>query len=341
MELYLDSVNFDEIKAAANWGFLSGLTTTPTFMHRHGIKDIDAAIVELSGMVPVLQVEALGDTAEDSLKEADRILNLPLKGAEMVFKIPISNEGVRACNLLVKKGHKVNVHLIYTLNQAYLAMESGAAYVCPLVGRMHDQGHDAFALIKQCVDLTKQYSYNTKIMVSSVRHAEHVRQALLVGAQTCTIPWSVMKSLNNNSLTDVGTAQFIEHTQLMTVKVKDAIRQENPQVSLNQKVLDAIIQMTSSKFGAVSVIDGDGKIVGIFTDGDIRRNLAEKGNNILESKMSDFPMKAPITISSDALLYEAANLFSQYKIDCIIVSDNGAPLGMLDVQDLVQRGLMG
>ena len=113
MDLYLDSVDFEEIEKALDFGFIKGLTTTPTFMHRHGITDIDGAIVKLSGMVPELQVEALGESVDEILKEADRILSLPLKN-EPVFKVPISNAGVTACQRLTEKGHRVNVHLIYT-----------------------------------------------------------------------------------------------------------------------------------------------------------------------------------------------------------------------------------
>jgi transaldolase len=111
MELYLDSVNFQEIEEAFNLGFLTGLTTTPTFMHRDGITDIDGAIVKLSKMVPELQVEALGNTHDEIIDEAHRLLDLPL-AKEPVFKVPISEVGVRACNTLTREGHRVNVHLI-------------------------------------------------------------------------------------------------------------------------------------------------------------------------------------------------------------------------------------
>ena len=340
MELYLDSVNFDEIKNAFSQGYFSGLTTTPTFMHRHGIKDIDGAIVQLSGLVPVLHVEALGDTAEEIVKEARRIQNLPLQSAEMVFKIPINMEGLKACKMLAVEGHKVNIHLIYTLSQAYLAMEAGASFICPLVGRLHDQRHDAMSLIEQCVDTVDRYGYTSKVMVSSVRHAEHVRQALLCGAHCVTLPWGVMKQLTSNALTDVGTAQFVEHTQLMTLRVKDVIRAENPICKLTDKVMDVLVTMTESRLGAVSVTDDSGKLIGIFTDGDIRRQLKEKGKALLDTTMDAFEYKQPITLPPDALLYEAVNFFTQHQVDTLIVSENSKPLGMLDIQDFVKKGFL-
>lgn len=340
MELYLDSVNFEEIEEAVKLGVLSGLTTTPTFMFRHGIKEVDKAIVTLSGMVPSLHIEALGENDDEILKEVDRILNLPLK-KKPVFKIPVSNHGISVCRQLVNDGHKVNLHLVFTLNQVYVAMEAGATYVCPLVGRLHDQGHDAMALIEQAVGLVNRYGYKSKVMVSSVRHPEHVRQALLLGAHACTVPWNVLKILSQNNLTTAGSEQFLEHTRLMTVKVKDVIREKNPVCTLEDSILTAIVQMTESRLGAVSVVDENNKLVGIFTDGDIRRKLKEHKKNFVNMKMSDFSYQKPVSIKANALLYEAVDIFSKHEYDNIIVVENNVPLGMIDVQDLVKMRLLG
>ena len=342
MELYLDSVDFKEIEEGFDLGFLTGLTTTPTFMHRHGITDIDAAIVKLSGMVPILQVEALGDTAEEILAEAERLLALGLDKEKTVFKIPVSNVGVKACKMLRDKDMMVNIHLVYTLNQAYMAMQAGATYVCPLVGRLQDQGHDALSLIQNCVDAVNYYGYDTKIMFSSVRHAEHVRTAILSGVHTITAPWKVMKTLTSNNFTTVGTDQFVEHTRLMTENVKDVMREFNPLVKLEDTIFDALSQMTESGLGAVTIVDGSGDLKGIFTDGDLRRNLKEKGKGFLDNKMADCISNAtPITITKDARLFDAVALFKDKQIDNIIVTDNNKPVGMLDIQDFVKQNLVG
>lgn len=162
MELYLDSADIKEIEEAFQLGFLAGLTTTPTFMHRQGVTDVDTLILKLANMVPVLQVEALGETADEIYKEAHRQIKMGLDTSKSVFKIPVSLEGVRACKRLTDEGIMVNVHLVYTLQQAYMAMTAGATYVCPLVGRLQDQGHDALALVEQCVNAVNYYGYNTK-----------------------------------------------------------------------------------------------------------------------------------------------------------------------------------
>jgi len=336
MELYLDSVDIKEIEEAFKLGFLAGLTTTPTFMHREGITDIDGMILKLAKMVPVLQVEALGETAEKIYEEAHRLVKLGLSKKTTVFKIPVSLEGVRACRMLINEEFKVNIHLIYTLQQAYMAMAAGATYVCPLVGRLQDQGHDALALVEQCVEAVNYYGYNTKVMFSSVRHAEHVRNAINIGVHTCTIPWKVMKQLTENNFTTLGTQQFFEHTRLMTVRVKEVISTNNPVVKMNETVLDAIVQMTESGFGAVSVINDNGELAGIFTDGDLRRHLKTDGKVALTKKMSEFSFNEPASINGDALLIDASDIFKKRKIDNIVVIENEKPVGMLDIQDLVK-----
>jgi len=341
MDLYLDSVDFKEIERAFEFGFLKGLTTTPTFMHRHGITDIDGAIVRLSGMVPELQVEALGDTVESILAEADRIMALPLE-SEPVFKVPISNAGVMACQRLTAQGRRVNVHLIYTLNQAYMAVAAGAAFVCPLAGRLQDQGHDAIKLFEQCVEMIDRFNYDSKVMFSSVRHPEHVRQALLSGVHVCTVPYNVIAHLCDNSLTALGTAQFREHTALMTTHVRELIREQNPVCGLDDTLSAAMVKMTESRLGVVTLVDGHGALIGIFTDGDLRRLLQEKGHEVLHAAFAKIPFtRSPVTIGQDALLNEAVTLFKEFEVDSIIVLDGDRPSGVLDIQDLVKLGLLG
>lgn len=333
MELYLDSANLKEIEEGFKLGFLNGLTTTPTFMQREGVTDIDGTIVKLSKIVPVLQIEALGNTAEEVLKEAERQLKLGLDPKKTVFKIPVSLEGVRACKLLRDKGYLVNVHLVYTLQQAYMAMQAGATYVCPLVGRLQDQGHDALALVEQCIDAVEYYGYDTKIMFSSVRTTEHVRNAINIGVHTITVPLKILKSLTDNHFTTLGTDQFIADTRLMTIRVREAINGTNPLVSADMKVTDAIIKMTEYGFGAITVTNPDGSVKGVFTDGDLRR-LVTKDRDMLNKKMNDLSYNNPISIDADLLLNEAAGIFKKTNVDTILVTSGGKPLGMLDIQDL-------
>ena len=336
MELYLDSADLKEIEDAFKLGFLDGLTTTPTFMHRGGVTDVDALIVKLSKMVPVLQIEALGNTAEEVVKEAERQLKLGLDPQKTVFKIPVSLEGVRACKMLRDRNLLVNVHLVYTLQQAYMAMKAGASYVCPLVGRLQDQGHDALELVSQCVCAVDHYGYNTKIMFSSVRNAEHIRNAINVGVHTITAPWKIMKALTDNNLTTLGTDQFIEHTRLVTMKVKDVINPVNPTVNLTTVMTDAIVKMTEYGFGAITIVDDAGDVKGIFTDGDMRRAIQKDGKEVLAKKMGDLKYGTPISVQANDTLNVANDIFKHKHVDTILVLDGTKPVGMLDIQDLAQ-----
>ncbi len=334
MELYLDSANLNEIKEAFTLGFLNGLTTTPTFMQREGVTDIDKTIVELSDIVPILQIEALGNNADAIRKEADRLLDLGLKKNKTVFKIPVSLEGVKACYQLRKEGMLVNMHLVYTVQQAYMAMHAGATYVCPLVGRLQDQGQDALSLIEQCVGAVERYGYDSKIMFSSVRHTEHVRNAINLGVHTITLPYKVMASLTENTFTSIGTEQFIRDTRMMTIRVKDAVRDINPLVSENTLLKDAIVQMTTFGFGAISVIKENGELKGVFTDSELRRLLQQNEDHVLDKKLSDLSFRTPLTIDANALLNEALSFFKKSHVDTLVVIEDGKPVGMLDIQDI-------
>ena len=334
MELYLDSADIQEIKDAFELSFLSGLTTTPTFMHRHGITDIDATILELANIVPVLQIEALGNTVESIKSEVYRQDALGLDKNKTVYKIPVSLEGVKACKQLVDEGFKVNIHLVYTLQQAYMAMQAGATYVCPLIGRLQDQGHDALKMIEQCVEVVNYYGYSSKIMFSSVRHVEHVRNALDVGVHTITAPWKIIKQLTENHFTDIGTRQFEEHTQLITLRVSDRLSKNDPIAYKSDTISARLADMTAAGFGALTIVDEDQKPIGIFTDGDLRRMMSE-GQGIEGKNFESFSAKAPISIESTALLESASKLFQQHKVDCLVVTENGKAVGMLDIQNLL------
>jgi CBS domain-containing protein len=259
-----------------------------------------------------------------------------------VFKVPISNEGVKGCQRLRARGYKVNVHLIYTLNQAYMAMEAGASFICPLAGRMQDQGHDAIQLFEQCVNVIDRYGYDSKVMFSSVRHAEHVRQAMLTGVHVCTMPFSVMKNLCENTLTALGTAQFREHTALMTMRVKDVVRQANPVCGTGETLQSAMVKMTESRLGLVTLVDAKGALAGVFTDGDLRRKLQADGRGILDKTVAAIGFsKTPHTIDANALLNDAVKLIKKAEVDSIVVVDGTKPVGVLDVQDLIKLGLLG
>src|SRR5690606_25147531 len=146
----------------------------------------------------------------------------------------------------------------------------------------------------------------------------------------------------DNSLTEVGAAQFREHTQLMTVKVKELVRTENPVCKATDTLTTAMVQMTESRLGAVTVVDADGRAVGVFTDGDLRRRLQSDGRAILDKTLGEIGFtQNPVTLGKESLLNEAVKLFKEFQVDSIIVVDGERPAGILDIQDLVRLGLLG
>lgn len=335
MELYLDSANIAEIKEAFKMGSITGLTTTPTFMHKEGVKNLDEVILDLSRIVPILQIEALGKDSEEIVAESNRLIDLGLDPKKTVFKIPVSLEGIKACDMLVSMGRMVNIHLVYTLQQAYMAMVAGATYICPLVGRLQDQGQDALQLVAEAVEVVDRYSYNSKIMFSSVRNAEHIRNALQTGAHACTVPWKIMQKLTDNYLTTIGTKEFFEHNNLIMMKVSDlSIR--SPKVNISQTLNDGLVQMSISKLGAVAILDDENNVRGIFTDGDLRRLLSTEGNNLLDRKFDSLSLKPPISIRPDESLQDALSCLQSNQLDTLVVVDNNNQyVGMLDIQDIL------
>ena len=335
MELYLDSANPAEISAGFKLGIFYGLTTTPTFLQRQGVADVDAWLLETAKQVPVIQVEALGNSADEITAEAHRLLAMGLPRETTVFKIPVSLHGVEACARLSKEGIMTNVHLIYTPQQAYMAMNSGATYVCPLVGRLQDQGTDALALVDSIVAFKERHGYASKVMFSSVRHSEHVRNAMDLGVDAVTVPWSVVKQLPNNHLTSLGTAQFDEDHRRMTVRVASVLRPTQAIVSPDTPLRDALVAMTVSGLGAV-VLAEQQKAVGLFTDGDLRRLLERSGGlDVNASLRSVHALSVPHSISATALLNEAYSRFAETKVDQLLVEDElGNALGLIDIQDL-------
>lgn len=336
MELFLDSIKFEEVQEANYLGFLTGLTTTPTFMQREGITNFDALILRLSKMTNILMIEALGDTDKEITKEVERLLKLGLNKETTVFKIPISFEGAKACKFLTDNGLKVNLHLIYTIQQAYIAFCAGATYVCPLVGRLQDQGQDALKLIEDCVKAVDRYNYKTKVMFSSVRNIEHVKNALNLGAHACTIPWSILKQLPQNHFTELGIRQFVEHTEMSTIKASDLVKKDDVFLDSNSTVLDALIQMTKSKTGACVVTDDKKEIYRVFTDGDLRRLIKNGHNNLINKKFVELEPNSPISIEINASLQEITDLFKAKEVDNLVVIENNKPVGIIDIQDVLK-----
>lgn len=205
MELYIDTANIDDIREIAHWGILSGATTNPTLLSRES-GNYDEIICEICDLVggPV-SAEVMSEDAEGMVNEAERLASLH---KNVVIKVPMLPEGLRAAKELSKRKINTNVTLVFSANQALLAARAGATYVSPFVGRLDDIGHDSNAILAEIVEVFTVNEFSTKVIAASIRNPLHVTQAALLGCDIATIPPDVFRKMVKHPLTDKGIASF-------------------------------------------------------------------------------------------------------------------------------------
>ena len=207
MKFFIDTADINEIKSAMEMGLIDGVTTNPTLVSKTGRPFLEVAkeIVETVPGPVSLEVVSL-----DTQGMVDEARQLAKFGDNVVIKIPMTTEGLKAVKILSAEGIKTNVTLVFSPLQALLAAKAGATYVSPFVGRLDDVGHDGMELISQVVQIYENYGFETEVIVASVRHPQHVLQAALIGAHIATIPFKVIKQLAKHPLTDIGIERFLE-----------------------------------------------------------------------------------------------------------------------------------
>jgi transaldolase len=216
MKIFIDTANLNEIRRAKTLGLVDGVTTNPTLLAKEG-EETEALIRKISKEVkgPV-NVEVTGTTCEEMIKEA-RVM--ATWGDEIVIKIPINHEGLKAVKALSSEGILTNVTLIFSASQAILAAKAGATYVCPFLGRLDDISFNGLELIRQIKGIYDNYDeIETRIIVASVRNPIHVIEAGLLGAEIVTIPPAIIEQMVKHPLTDKGIAQFLEDAKKIGVK---------------------------------------------------------------------------------------------------------------------------
>jgi transaldolase len=207
MKLFLDTAVLKEIETLASWGVLDGITTNPSLLAKEGKVDIEKHIKTICKWVkgPV-SMEVFSTEAEGMVAEGKRYAKW---AKNVVVKIPMTAEGLKAIGLLKKVGIRVNVTLIFSANQALLAAKAGADFVSPFVGRLDDYGQDGLELVEEIRTIFDQYAFPTEILVASVRHPRHVTEAAMLGADICTLPYAVFEKLVHHPLTDAGLEKFL------------------------------------------------------------------------------------------------------------------------------------
>lgn len=206
MRIFLDTANFDQIKKAVRLGVISGVTTNPSLVSSEGAASYEALIKQICAIVggPV-SAEVNAEEVPGMVKQAREMSGW---APEVVIKIPATANGLEATHILAEDNIKVNFTLVFSPNQALLGALAGAAYVSPFVGRLDDAGHDGMELVRDIVEIYKNYEITTQVIAASIRHPLHCVTAARVGAHIATVPYKVLMQMINHPLTDVGIARF-------------------------------------------------------------------------------------------------------------------------------------
>jgi transaldolase len=206
MKIFLDTANLEDIKAFNDMGVVDGITTNPSLLSKEkgNPSEIMRDIVRIvNGPV---SLEVVGTKFEEMVEEAHRLKKY---GQNVVVKIPMIPEGMKAVKRLKEEGIETNVTLVFSANQAILAAKAGASYVSPFIGRLDDSGQEGMALIREIIQIFKNYQFETKVLVASIRHPLHVIEAGKVGAHIVTLPPDVLRKMMMHPLTDKGLTAFL------------------------------------------------------------------------------------------------------------------------------------
>ena len=212
MRIFLDTANIEQIRQAAKLGIVSGVTTNPTLVAKEQTADYETVVKTICSIITgpdtSVSVEVLAEDAESMIKEAKTKASW---APNVTIKIPATAAGLEAISTLSKenKDIKVNMTLCFSVNQALLGALAGATYVSPFVGRLDDVGHDGMQLVKDIVDVYKNYQLPTQVIAASIRHSLHCVAAAKAGAHIATVPYNVLMQMINHPLTDVGVSRFL------------------------------------------------------------------------------------------------------------------------------------
>jgi len=208
MKFFIDTANPGEIKKAYEMGVIDGVTTNPSLISKEN-RDFESLIKEICEIIQGLPIslEVLSLNSDGMIKEARK---LSKRGENIVVKIPMTSEGLKAIKVLASEGIKTNTTLVFSPTQALLAAKAGTTYVSPFIGRLDDISQTGMDLVEQIMTIFDNYDFQSQVIVSSIRHPIHVLEAALIGADVATIPYKVIEQLVKHPLTDIGIERFLE-----------------------------------------------------------------------------------------------------------------------------------
>jgi transaldolase len=206
MKFFIDTADINEIREAASWGIIDGVTTNPTLVAKTG-RDLKGVITEICEIVDgPISAECVETDAAKMIPEARVLAKLH---RNVVVKVPLTIDGLKCVRAVSQEGIKTNVTLCFSASQGLLAAKAGATYISPFVGRLDDISHDGLEVIRELVTIYGNYGYATQVLTASVRHPRHVVDAAMMGSHVATIPMSVLRQLVKHPLTDLGLEKFL------------------------------------------------------------------------------------------------------------------------------------
>jgi len=207
MRFFLDTANLEELKNGARWGVVDGVTTNPSLIAKEGVP-LEEQIRKICEIVDGdISAEVIATDSDGMLTEGRKLAKIH---KNIVVKVPLTRDGIRACSMLSREGMRVNVTLCFSASQAILAAKAGAYFVSPFIGRIDDTGWNGMDLIRDITQIYRTYGFATQVLAASIRHSGHVIDAAKAGAHVGTMPFKVLDSLFNHPLTDKGVEQFLK-----------------------------------------------------------------------------------------------------------------------------------
>ncbi|MFW9936250.1 MAG: fructose-6-phosphate aldolase [Candidatus Thorarchaeota archaeon] len=221
MKFFLDTANLDQIKEMQDLGIIDGVTTNPTLLAKEGVEPIDQLRKICQIVAGPVSAEVIGLSAEEMIKEARELAKI---APNIVIKIPMTKDGIKAVKILESEGVKTNVTLVFSQNQVLLAAKAGASFISPFIGRLMDNGQDEINMLWESMEIIRAYNFKSEIIVASVRNARHVIEAAKMGSHIATIPFDVLEKMFKHPNTDKGLEAFLKDWEKLQSQLKTNVK---------------------------------------------------------------------------------------------------------------------
>lgn len=335
MKIFLDTIDLVEIKKYNEILNIEGVTTNPNLARRFGMSNDIEMVKEIGkviGKKKEIHVEAFGENSKEIINTSKRIKR-KCSDLNLVFKIPFSEEGVKAAKILKKNNYSTNLHLIFSISQAIISSSIDSNYICPLIGRLDDIGHNAVDNLNKIITSFKKHNSKTLVMGSSIRNLNHVIESYKIGVDAITIPMKVVKEMFNHPLTDTGYQLFKKDLKQMK-EISSINFDKNLVVDTNTTLFETLVLLQKQTASAVAVCKKN-RLAGIFTIGDLNRLIKKKEKINYSDKIIDYATKKPISVEASDKVEEVTKLVKKYNLGQFVVLDQNRVLGILDVKDII------